>query len=441
MRMLAVALYCILNSMASPARWFKQFRQSKPCQLLGRGIRPSRSVCYEFRNRCGTFIEEIHRQIIASAIEEALIDPQQGCLDGTFVAAAASRHQMLNLQQLNRRWSTLKRAICSLDNPDQRAWAKPLQTLPYWVAKTKTGRGRQWQRYHDAKLRILEQIRENRDRPKAYQRDEDHLTIAVADIDAVIGKDKQKVVRPLYNCQCMSDLESDTILSFDVVQRHNDCGLLARMIDRTHEILPRPLDAVHADSGYCSVLELQDCHQRKVELFAPVADRSAVKRNESQDGGLQIPAIEFRLDISSGTMTCPADQVMRRVSRTNTPRADGRRVVELRFEQDVSVCKSCQLSGTCLARGSARRTVRRLEEQHLLDAQKQKMDSKVGRWSNTKRKSQIERRFADGKSHRDAARLHGRGIRRAKTETGLTVVAQNALTLYKLEKNRPPPYP
>ena len=138
-------------------------------------------------------------------------------------------------------------------------------------------------------------------------------------------------------------------------------------------------------------------------------------------------------------MTCPADRVMRRVSRTHTPRADGRRVVELRFEQAETACQPCSLSGRCLGKQSRRRTVRRLEQQHLLEAQKEKMNSSAGQRSNITRKCQIERRFADSKSHRDGSRLHGRGLRRAKTETGLLVVAQNALTLYTLAKCRPPP--
>ena len=439
MRMLAVALYCILIGMASPARWFKQFRDSRPCQLLGRGITPSRSVCYEFRDRCGKCIDELHQQIIASAINDDLIDPGEGCLDGTFVAAAASRHHILNLKQLNRRLAMLKRVIRTFDDPQQTASAKPAEAIPYWVAKTTDGRIEQLERYRSAKRRILEQIDQNRQRPKAYQRDEDRITIAPADIDAVIGKDKHKVVRPLYNIQYMSDAESDVILSFDVFAQNNDTGLLAPMIDCTHEVLPHLLDAVHADAGYCSVLELHDCQERGVELFTPVADRSAVKRNESQDGGEQIPAIEFQFEVHSGTMTCPAGHQMRRVSRTNTPRADGRRVVELRFEQNESACQACQLSGSCLGKNSCRRTVRRLEEQHLLDAQKKKMDSEAGRRSNKIRKSQVERRFADSKSHRDATKLHGRGLSRAKPEIGLLVVAQNALTLYNLVKRKLPP--
>lgn len=378
----------------------------------------------------------MHQQIINSAIEDELIDPSEGCLDGTFVAAMASRHQILNPKQLNRRLAMLKRVIRTYDNPQQTASVKQVDKIPYWVADTMDGRAEQLERYRSAKRRIIEQIEQNRKRSKAYQRDEDCILISPADHDAVIGKDKCKVVRPLYNVEYMTDVESDVILSYGVFTQNNDTGLLAPMIDLTHQFLARPLDVVHADSGYCSILELIDCQERQVELLSPVADRSAVRRNTSQDGGEQIPAIEFQLDESSGVMTCPADHPMRQVSRTHTPRADGRRVVELRFEQDKPVCQACQLSGSCLSKNSCHRSVRRLEKQHLLDAQKAKMDSEKGRRSIKVRKSQVERRFADSKSHRDAIRLHCRGLSRAKAEIGLLVVAQNALTLYKLGKRR-----
>jgi len=50
------------------------------------------------------------------------------------------------------------------------------------------------------------------------------------------------------------------------------------------------------------------------------------------------------------------------------------------------------------------------------------------------RGSVIERYFADAKQHRNLRRLHGRGLKRARAETGLVVLAQTALTLARLRK-------
>ena len=125
---------------------------------------------------------------------------------------------------------------------------------------------------------------------------------------------------------------------------------------------------------------------------------------------------------------------MRRVSRSKDPRADDRYVIELRFEQEEQHCGGCALAARCLASGSKRRTVRRLENQSVMDAQKAKMASEAGVASGRNRKIRIERRYGDSKKHRGGGQLHGCGLTRATAETGLMVVAQNTLTLYLLVK-------
>ena len=44
----------------------------------------------------------------------------------------------------------------------------------------------------------------------------------------------------------------------------------------------------------------------------------------------------------------------------------------IRFEQSVEQCGGCPLADQCLAKNSKRRTVRRLENQKLLDEQGRK---------------------------------------------------------------------
>ena len=51
----------------------------------------------------------------------------------------------------------------------------------------------------------------------------------------------------------------------------------------------------------------------------------------------------------------------------------------------------------------------------------------------------VERSFGDAKGNRLVVRFHGRGLSRARAETGLLVLAQNLLLLDKLERNVPNP--
>lgn len=433
--MLAIALYMILQGLRSPARWAENAKTKDQCKLLGHGIEPSRTVFYDFRDRAAKFIESVHDEIIALAITNQVIEPTDGCLDGTFVAASASRHKMFNLKQISRRLGILKRAISKLDNPHQVSSNQPLAKCPGWLATTSSGRREQLERFRRAKARILQEIRDNRNLPKSLRRDEARMALSPADIDAVIGKDKFKVTRPLYNIQYMCDFRSDVILSYGVYRKKNDTGTLLPMIEKTQSVTGGLLKRVHADSGYCSLLELEDSQQAGVELFAPVAIKKGSKGRPTESGLPQITADEFVWNSSANLLSCPVGHSMRQVSRSRDPRADNRYVIELRFEQSEQRCGECELAGQCLASGSKRRTIRRLEKQSLLDAQGLKMDSDEGRASGRQRKIQVERRYGDSKQHRGGSHLHGRGLTRTTGETGLMVVAQNCLTLYNLEKH------
>lgn len=433
-RLLAIALVLILQGIRSPSKWATSAKNDDRCRLVGRGIEPGRTTFYNFRDRAAKFIEAFHTQIIQDAIRNEHINPTEGCLDGTFVAAAASRHKMFRLKQVSRRLSIVKRAIAQLDDSAQVASKRKLKTIASWIAKTPNGRQEQLESFRNAKAKILDEIRVNRSLPSGLRRKEDGIKISPADIEAVIGKDKLKVTRPLYNVQYMCDSVSDVILAYDVFRKKNDTGTLIPMIEKTHLIIHGFSQKVHADSGYCSLLEVKDCVELDVELFAPVPERKGSKGRATARGEMQITVDEFPWDESTGTLRCPAGDLMRRVSRSKDPRADGRHVIELRFEQDAARCGSCELATRCLSSGSRRRTVRRLEDQDVMDAQKEKMNSDAGIESSRMRKMRIERRYGDSKKHRGGGELHGRGLSRAAAETGMMVVAQNILTLYLIVK-------
>lgn len=434
-RLLAIAIVMILQGVRSPAKWASHARNDDRCRLVGRGIEPSRTTFYNFRDRAAKFIEGFHRQIIQDAIQTKIITPTEGCLDGTFVAASASRHKIFRLKQVSRRLSVIKRAIATLDDPLQRASSRPLRALPCWLAKTPCGRQQQLEAFRHAKWKILDEIRVNRSLPSSLRRTEEDIKISPADVDAVIGKDKLKTTRPLYNVQYMCDFDSDVILSYEVFRKKNDTGTLIPMINKTQAITGKRLEKVHADSGYCSLLEVADCIELNVDLFAPVPQPKGRKTSRKTDSGeAQISANEFAWDESTCSLSCPSGHPMRRVSRSKDPRADGRYVVQLRFEQKSNLCGSCELGTRCLASGASRRTVRRLEDQAILDSQREKMETEAGIASGRQRKMRIERRYGDSKKHRGGRDLHGRGLSRAAAETGLMVVAQNCLALYLMVK-------
>lgn len=431
--MLGVVLVEILAGLTSPAHWWRDATSRDQCKLVGRGIAPSRSAWYDFRDRAGKFIDEVHQQLIDDATNEGLLEPREASMDGTFTAAIASRHKIYNLKQINCRLNKIKRTIRFVDDPSQIASAKPLSNVPKWMAETASGRARQLASFREAKRELLRQIRDNRNAHSRYRRDEAKLVVSPADPEAVIGRDKHHVLRPLYNTQYVTDCQSGIVLGFEVFRQNNDNATLAPVLKRCQQIVRGELARLHADTGYCSVLDLKDCDRLGIELLAPVQN-NMMQQRKLANGHLQIPSGEFDFDSSSSDLRCPGGHLMKLVRSAEVPRSCGRTVTELRFEQSVDRCSACPLSERCLGNGSKRRTVSRQKDQGLLDAQAAKMSGDLGRESQRRRGSTVERSFGDGKLHRNQNRQHGRGLSRVRAEVGLLVIAQNTLTLYNLEK-------
>jgi transposase len=100
---LKVVLYEIHIGRHSPDQWAQDVRDRRCLQWLGSGIAPSRTRCYAFRDRVGPWLETLNRQVLRSAVGQGVTTARRGSLDGTLIAANASRHRLLNLARLQRR--------------------------------------------------------------------------------------------------------------------------------------------------------------------------------------------------------------------------------------------------------------------------------------------------------------------------------------------------
>ena len=221
----------------------------------------------------------------------------------------------------------------------------------------------------------------------------------------MIGRDKEKVLCPLYNTQYMVASHSDVILTYSVFAQCTDSGTLVPMIERTQKVVGDLLEKVIADAGYCSLLDLKDCRECNVELYAPVAGANAGSSHKAADGNPQLSQKDFTFYPEEDPCVGPAGHEMTRRARGKKPRADGRTVIEIRYEQTAERCGTCAMAQRCLRAGSKRRSVARMEGQEILDAQVQKMATEEAKSLAKLRGQTVERLFADGKLHRNQNHL------------------------------------
>ncbi|MDA1049832.1 MAG: transposase [Planctomycetota bacterium] len=267
------------------------------------------------------------------------------------------------------------------------------------------------------------------------RKDPAKIVISLSDPEAHLGRDKLKVYRPLYTVQYMIAPKSHLIMSYCCEAAANDTGTLAPMIDKTQRIVGGKLRTVMADAAYCTILDLQDCQLRQIELLAPVQSNSFTESKTKKRVERQIDRNQFAWDETERSYHCPAGHRLDYKGQERKQRHGGRSIIQHRYRCSPSHCQGCELAARCVSNPSSGRTIKRLEGQELIDGQRETMNDEQVKERYQLRGQTVERGFADAKGNRGFNRFHRRGLRRARAEMGLLVLAQNIQILDRLERD------
>ena len=103
------------NGRTQPSQWLYDLEKNTAAQWLTFGMTPSRSVLHEFRDRVQPLLAAFNQQVIRTAIAEKHTDASTAALDGTFVAANASRHRLITLKIVEQRLELLDEEIAKIE--------------------------------------------------------------------------------------------------------------------------------------------------------------------------------------------------------------------------------------------------------------------------------------------------------------------------------------
>jgi transposase len=460
--LLKLALYEHSQGRVQPVQWFKDIEENKAVQWLVYGMKPSQTTLYEFRDRVQPLLQELNQQVIRTAIDERHTSAACGALDGTTVAANASRHRLLKLETVEKRLEQLEEEIAKAETAEAVPAAEDMPTSnkkrsrknrpviasssshesprgetepPSFMGKTLRGKKRQRAQYRRAQAVLRDRFQANARRRKDKRKKSERIRVAIGDPMAPYGFDKLKTYRPLYNIQTMSDVETDLVLAYATITAVTDSGQLLPMINLTNQITDGRLKEILVDSGYPSGKDLAQCEELNVAVYAPWNENSftAAKRAKSR-AEEQIPKDRFTYDPAIPGYRCPEGKELRFRNRATKQKANGECVPREIYQADPSECACCPLRLKCVRGGSGARTVRRQEHEESIDALKERMKEPEAKQKYRDRGCTIERRFADLKTHRGLERFSGRTPERADAQVGLTVLAHNLQTLEKLRR-------
>jgi transposase len=469
--LLRAVLYDLHCGRGKPADWYHDAHDNEPLRWLLRGCEPSRARWYAFRDRLAPFVDNWNRDVLAGAQAAGLTAATRGALDGSAVAANASRHRLIKAATLDRRLEQLEAAVAAdsvpaaapacryalpmveaaaadaavpagvgaavtaapADEPAAPATAAagmPPPIRPKWMAQKPLGRRQQRQRYRQARQRLGAV-------PAGSSRPLGQTLVSVTDPQAALGLDKSKVFRPLYNLQLLSDLDSPLLLAYQVFAQPTDAGLLGPMLQRACQLLGHVPDTLLADTVYAAGPQLAAAEAAKVTLYAPPwpADERVASRG-------QIPKSAFTWLEQEQTYVCPQGHRLTLRGRSRTRRC-GQVRVRRRYQCAAAHCAACPRAAQCLRRpeSGVGRSVDRDEYEAEVQRLRARMGTALGQELYRLRSQVVERGFADLKEHRGLRRASGRGLVRVQAEAGLRVLIHNLGVLQRSVRAAPPAPP
>lgn len=415
--LLKAVLYEVQRGHHSPAAWHRDAHEAGPVRWLLRGLTPARSCWYAFRDRLGPQLEELNRQALHQAVAQELTPATHGALDGTSVAANASRHKLVNAATLAERVQQLS-ANGGTETGEKR---------PAWMAPTPAGRRRQRQRFQRAQVHVVKRQAQNLARKKSKQRLTERIRVSPSDPEAALGLDKDDVFRPLYNVQLVDDLDSPFILGYEVLDQPNDAGAVGPLLARVDKLVGHPLHALLADTAYTGGPDLAAAAAAKVCLYGPLPKDGA-------RADKQIPKSAFTWSPVEQVYLCPQGHQLVYAGSGRQKRTGAGSVSLAIYRCPPEHCTGCPLAARCTPRPDNGRTVSRSEYEGLVEELRERMASAEGKELYRRRCQTVELVNADWKEHRKLRRFSGRGLARARCQVGLLVLSHNLLTLLAPKK-------
>jgi Transposase DDE domain len=303
------------------------------------------------------------------------------------------------------------------------------------MARTPATRRRQHHRFAVARRQLLRQHALNARRSRDKRQDPAKIVISTSEVEAALGRDKEKVFRPLYNVQVVQDLESPLVLGSEVFAQATDAGTLMPLRQRAWDLTGVWLERMLADATYASALDLVDCAAAGVDLYAPSQENDRTAARRARRPPRQLPKSRFVWCAAEQVYVCPQGHRLERIGVERRARGEDRSIELTTYRCAKEHCRACPLARQCTTSAQGR-TIKRSEHEEVVLAHQAKMQQAESKALYQRRGQTIELRFADAKAHRGLRRFSGRGLTRVRIEVGLWVLSHNLQVILRAGRRK-----
>jgi transposase len=390
--LLKLYIYGYLHRVRASRRLESETRRNVQVMWLLNRLTPSFKTIADFRKDHAEGIVRVCRAFIQFCREQSLFGAELLAIDGTKIAAVASRKQVMTPQRIEKMNAAIDRKIAdylaSMDEADRgepAAAGKPADVAAA-IEVLKAQKERLQAQAQDMAARGLKQKVMTEPEAKLMRTPHGH---AVA-----------------YNAQTAVDAKHKLIAAFDLTNEGNDYGQLHPMAVQAKEAVGVDEVAVVADTGYSNGEHGAQCEQDKITAIVPRPETVNPKGKQyfSRD--------RFGYDHESDTWRCPAGETLSLYKTSQTKQ---------KKEYTSQACGACALKAQCT------NTARRVIVRHFYEDAREAMHRRAIAdpiWMRRRRET-VEHPFGTMKWLMAGPRFLVKGLKKAKAELALGVLCYN----------------
>lgn len=405
--MLKLYLYGYLNRIRSSRRLERECQRNVELMwLLGR-LAPDFKTVAEFRRRNAAAFGNVCRSFVRFCAREKLLGGHLVAIDGSKFKAASGKRRVVTAKGLEEEGRRLDARIAnylkSLDEGDREDQEPAVDGAAVTAA-----------------LKKLREAKADCDSARALLKELDTT-------QHVIDEPEAKLMRTTsghnvaYNVQTAVDSKHGLIVHHDVTNEATDNRQLEPVAKAAKAVLGEETLNVVADAGYFNQSQFAACEAAGIVPHVPP------NLGTNTIGASRFyQSAAFIYDSQSDSYRCPADRILR---LKQNDRAQNARIYVARKDD----CASCALKAACTA------APRRFIYRHVHEAAAQRMTLRLASAAEMMRhrRSLAEHPFADLKYWVfGEPRFLLKGLRGAKAEMGLAVLARNLKRVANILGNR-----
>ena len=274
--LISLWLYACMRGIGSARELARRCEESKPFLWLCGGVSVNHRLLSDFRTDHGEALDELLTQVIASLVEQGVIQVSRISQDGVRVrvgAGAASFRREERLQKLleecREHVSELRR---QMDRPES------LEKVRAKQLAAQKRRAEEKQKRLEQAIAQLPELKKKQeeasqragqgkygDKVRARQ-----LRVSTTDPEARVMKMANGGFNPAVNVQLAADTQSRAILGVEVSHEGYDAaGLMEPMRQQVEQRTGGKVEQHLVDGGYLRMQDIEDAEAQGVELFVP----------------------------------------------------------------------------------------------------------------------------------------------------------------------------